>query len=467
VNVTVIVVALLVAGALSFVPQVRSSRAWKATVTPLASIMGSGFLVSAPLVAAEVGVWAPVAMGGLLIVSFGIGSAIRFNIHHAEVALEKEAGDDDDEDEDGEETDGDGQISDDDDGGSERDDSSRPSATERTAGENRHHRGHHERSHGHWRPEERHLASLVERASHLVLAGAYIISATYYLQLLSAFVLDRLGMSNHTASRALTTTLLAIITVVGWRWGLSALEKLETYAVNLNLGMIAALLCALVIHDASLASSGNLHWPSLPVDDDRLHAVRVMMGLLIVVQGFETSRFLGSEHPAEERVKTMRWAQLIAGAIYLCFVTLMLPLLDGASLGQDVTAIVGLVAPVAGVLPTLVVVTAVGSQFSASVADDAGCAGLVATFTSADFARKWGYLLIGACTITLTWVTDVFAVISLASRAFALFYALQCAVSALTAHGRKDAPGRKWHIALGAVLAVVSLSVTVLGVPAE
>jgi hypothetical protein len=47
--------ALGLAGFLSFSPRIVKSSDWKATVTPLASIMGSGFLVSAPLLAGVVG----------------------------------------------------------------------------------------------------------------------------------------------------------------------------------------------------------------------------------------------------------------------------------------------------------------------------------------------------------------------------------------------------------------------------
>ena len=51
-NVLVVVIGLSVAGVLAFYRPLRESSVWKATVTPLASIMGSGFLVSAPLMAA-------------------------------------------------------------------------------------------------------------------------------------------------------------------------------------------------------------------------------------------------------------------------------------------------------------------------------------------------------------------------------------------------------------------------------
>ena len=50
-NAAIIVVTLLLAGYLAFSKRLATSARWKATVIPLASIMGSGFLVSAPLLA--------------------------------------------------------------------------------------------------------------------------------------------------------------------------------------------------------------------------------------------------------------------------------------------------------------------------------------------------------------------------------------------------------------------------------
>ncbi len=51
----IIVVALAMGAYLAFSKRLGASSSWKATVTPLASIMGSGFLVSAPLLAGIVG----------------------------------------------------------------------------------------------------------------------------------------------------------------------------------------------------------------------------------------------------------------------------------------------------------------------------------------------------------------------------------------------------------------------------
>jgi hypothetical protein len=51
----IVTVALALSGYLAFSRRLTASSNWKATVTPLASIMGSGFLVSAPLLGSIVG----------------------------------------------------------------------------------------------------------------------------------------------------------------------------------------------------------------------------------------------------------------------------------------------------------------------------------------------------------------------------------------------------------------------------
>ena len=163
----------------------------------------------------------------------------------------------------------------------------------------------------------------------------------------------------------------------------------------------------------------------------------------------------------------MRVARIVASAIYLAFVRLMLPLFDASQLEADVTATVRRVGPVSVMLPTLIVIAAVGSRFSAAVVDDAACAGLARTVLSPRIGARWTYLAVGASTIGLTWLTDVPGLISLASRAFALFYALRYGVALVTALVRTEVPRRRWVIGLAGALAVLCLAITVLGIPAE
>lgn len=442
-SVFVVLTALVIGSLLAFHPRLRDSTGWRATVTPLASIMGSGFLVSAPLLVGLTGLWAPVAMAALLAVAYGVGAVIRFNIRFAEPLFDEQNG------------------------------NAGPSAKR----EHRNYHGHQHRCRGSWAAtlEEVELsaATRFEQASHLVLVAAYLVSVTYYLQLLGVFVISRVpeALQAHlppSTPKLLTTAVLLTIAGVGWWKGLGALEGIERYAVALNFGMIAALIAALAIYGARLAASGSWSLPPLEPSSHPVRALRSMMGLLIIVQGFETSRFLGSEHSAEERVASMRWAQLISAAIYLAFIALALVLFKGDERGPvDVTAIVHLVSPVAAALPPLIVIVAAASQFSAAVADDAGCAGLANVLFGQRLTARDAYPLIGAATIALTWGTDVLQIISIASRAFAVFYTLQCGVALATALDRPDGERRLGFVVLCAVLGLVCAAVAVFGLPAE
>ena len=54
-----------------------------ATITPLASIFGRGFLVIVPILPGAVGPYSVYAMIGVCALAFAVGSVIRFNIKNA------------------------------------------------------------------------------------------------------------------------------------------------------------------------------------------------------------------------------------------------------------------------------------------------------------------------------------------------------------------------------------------------
>lgn len=91
--VTTIAVALTVLATLAIVfrPAFRRSETWRATVTPLASITGSGFLVVALLLTDDAGRLAPLSMAALVLIGYVMGAVMRFNILHLEPQLEKRA----------------------------------------------------------------------------------------------------------------------------------------------------------------------------------------------------------------------------------------------------------------------------------------------------------------------------------------------------------------------------------------
>jgi hypothetical protein len=398
-NLLIIILALAVAAFLTFSPRLAKSSGWKATVTPLASIMGSGFLVSAPLLAGIVGNLALFCMALLLGLAYLVGGAIRFNIQHFEPIENK----------------------------------------------------------GHGPAQD--IAFL----SRVVLVAAYFISVTYYLQLLAAFLLNALDIDSLFLSHLITTALLVLIAGIGMWRGLDELATVEKYAVSLNLGMIGALLVALVVYNFKLLIGGEWTLPAISSVID-FKDLRVLLGLLIVVQGFETSRYLGSQYPAQLRISTMRTAQILSAGIYLVFIGLSTVLFrDG--MGADVTAIITMTLPVAIVLPVLLSIAAIGSQFSAAVADSSGAGGLLEDITHHKLPVRYGYLLILLVTVALTWATDVNGIIAYASRAFALFYMLQCLVAFFVALQLKDLNHRLPRLLKFAFLAVICLLVFVLGIP--
>ena len=291
-NLIVILVAAAAAVVL-FSKRLEKATAWKATVTPLASIIGSGFLVSVPLLAHEVGNWALSAMCALIVVAYVVGAAIRFNIRYAEPMLAAPAED-----------------------------------------------------------EEVRITQSLEYLSHFVLAFAYFISVAYYLVLLGNFLLGGFGMENAVAAKAIATTILVILGSLGLFRGLGMVERIEKYTVGLNLAVIAGLLGGLLWYNGATLVEGN--WQlAAPGPKFSLHTVQVLLGLLIVVQGFETSRFMEDEFDAETRIRTMRYAQWISAIVYVVFFAMMSTLFQYLGDRTSITATIALVGHVAVILPML------------------------------------------------------------------------------------------------------------------
>ena len=247
------------------------TESWRATVTPLASIIGSGFLISGPILANEFGSGALLAMAILLAIAYAVGAVVRFNILHVENYL----------------------------GGAPLHD---PVA---------------------W----------LSRVTQVVLALAYAVSVAYYLKLLAEFSLKPLAVPQHLhtiVSNLAVTAIIGILMLLAFAGGLKRVEHLAHGTVSIKIGIIVGLVAALAlwwafnIGTAEHPPAMRLSWNSIPL----------LLGLLITVQGFETSRYLGHGYSVEVRIRTMKWAQWIASAIYLAFLALLTPFLASAAQGR-------------------------------------------------------------------------------------------------------------------------------------
>jgi hypothetical protein len=429
-SIIVILTALAVGGILIFYRPLAASSSWRATITPLASIMGSGFLVCVPLLYANIGNYAVLAMAGLLGLAYAVGSVIRFNIQYGEALFEKQ---------------------------------SIPADIQRD--EHRLHVAHRNAAH---RVKARQATEFLEKASHVVLSTAYCISVSYYLQLLASFALQPLSLDRAWQGKLLVTFILSGIGAIGTARGLKGIERIERNVVGINLAMIAALIAGLIFHNIMTIGRGAWHLHHIAIAADKFHLIRLLMGMLIVVQGFETSRFLGSEHSRQERIQTMKRAQLLSSGIYLIFIALMAVVINkNGSEGQTgITAIVGFSVIVAPILPVLITITAIGSQFSAATADNAGCAGLLEIIFKRRVPARFDYVIVAVLAIALTWATDVYQIISYASRAFALYYALQCVVAILVIKRVPAVKAPKTKAGVYGLLAVFCTLITLFGIPA-
>lgn len=395
-----LVVAVIVALALTFGRFARSDS-WRATVTPLASIIGSGFLICGPLLAREFGGAALGAMAVLLAIAYAAGWVIRFNIVNVEPHLAA------------------AQFND-------------PVA---------------------W----------VARITQGVLALAYAVSVAYYLKLLAEFSLKPIAIdpaSQPLAANIIVTVLIVMMTLLALGGNLRKVEHLAHGTVSIKIGIIAGLLAAL-----GIAWAMNDAGDPLPPAKLSFASVPMLLGLLITVQGFETSRYLGHAYPAELRVRTMRHAQWISSAIYLAFIALLTPFLSRAAATEGVAGILDIMELIAPALGIFVLAGAVSSQLSAAVADSIGSGGLVNEVSRHKVSVPLAFALAGALAIIIVWLTDPFEVVALSSRAFALFYALQCALALIVSV--KDCQGtaaqRIGFVAIG----LVCLVATAVGAPAE
>ncbi|MEP1765624.1 MAG: hypothetical protein ABJJ53_03060 [Sulfitobacter sp.] len=366
-----ILFTILLSGAILLWPRLANARLWRATITPLASIIGSGFLVLGPILNVNYGAAAPMVMAILCAIAYLFGHAIRYNITPLQTHPTQLAG-----------------------------------------------------------------IARVERASSAVLAFAYVISVAYYLNLFGAFGVSLTSFDTPIAARTLTSAVFLLILIVGWTKGFSALERMEQISVGIKLAIISGLLCGLIAHFGQAVSTQTLVLS--PSTISGWSAATLMFGLIVTVQGFETSRYLGHSYDAPTRVRSMRLAQFVSTVIYMIYIVLLTYAFAPDTFELTETSIIDLMREVAPVLPALLVAAALSAQFSAAVADTSGSGGLIAEVSRGKVSQKASYAILVGMGLAMTWVADVFEIISYASRAFAAYYALQSAIAALSAWSVKD-----------------------------
>jgi len=336
-----------------------------------------------------------VAMAGVCALAYAMGSVIRFNIRHAEPLLESPT------------------------------------------------------------PSPRLLR--YERTANLALVLAYAISVCLYIHILAAFVLGGLGINTQFRENFLTVIIVAAIGVLGRFRGLDMLMILERWALRVTGVLVLVLVVGFLIFDWKAYTTQTIQWPLVP-KQDLWTVLTVLGGTLIVVQGFETSRYLGNQFDREMRIWSCRSSQLVSTVIYVVFVAAATPLMHFLGNHVEDNGLLVLAAKVAAWLPIPLVLAAVLSQFSAAVADVVAAGGTVEESTQGRVDDRQAYVLICGIAVILAFASTL-TILSFASRAFAFYYFLQCLVAIVVAE-------RKALKIIIGVLAAVLFFITLFAVPA-
>ncbi|MCJ9430507.1 hypothetical protein [Kordiimonas marina] len=383
-------------------PKAAGHPFWRAMATPLASIIGSGFLVVGPLLAHLMGSYALIAMAALCGAGYLFGSAIRSNIRLFEPLMTG------------------GQLSS--------------------------------------------TLKWFERGSNYALAVAYVISVTYYLNLFGAFLLKSADVVDPFYSRLAASAVLMLIGTVGLFRGLGGLERMEVVSVSLKLAVIGGLVAGLTVINVGAAGSITDAWPKAHWDG--METFRVGLGLILLVQGFETSRYLGVRYDRDTRIRSMRYAQLLSTVIYVSFIGLALYYLSPGNgeltVGSE-TAIIDQLMPLSTAVMPLLSLAALASQFSAAVADTGGGGGLMSELSGGSLKANWGYTLLCACALFITWQADIYEIIAYASRAFAAYYMLQAGLATMLTWRAGERTRAGFH----AAACLLGAAILLFGLPAE
>lgn len=342
-----------------------------ASVTPMASIFGSGFLIIVPVLERAIGGLALVGTAAICLLAILVGTAIRHNVAHVEPLVE--------------------------------------------------------------RGELRRSEQWLEKASDLVIVVAYIISVALYLRIMAQYIVGYLDGRSTFAERALTVAVIIFIVLVGITRGFHGLHLLERISLGTALGLVAALGGTYLAEDVGGIAQATLDIPPVP-HTSLGQALLVLGGVVITVQGFETVRYLQAEYDIPTRIWACRLSQAVSTVVYLAFVAVATPLTGvAAGVGPDID-LLDLTRRVAPLLLLPLVLCATLSQFSAAIADTVAADGNLRSLWSR-MGHRTPYLITGVSATALAVLATTYTIIVIASRAFAAYYCLQCVVAVRTSDG--------------------------------
>ncbi|KYH24209.1 hypothetical protein HAPAU_36800 [Halalkalicoccus paucihalophilus] len=267
---------------------------------------------------------------------------------------------------------------------------------------------------------------------------ASIVNVGYYLQLMGVIIIYPFDFGNgDSIATIIAVVSLIALGVIGYFFGLSRFNQMGQRTTAFNLAAVLAIIAGFLAYNGGAAVAGNWSVPAYnpPVTTTDF---RYILGFYVIVQGFEASRYLTKEYSTSRRIQTMRNAQIIATVIYVLFSVSTLFLFDEVGYAPTPAVIITISEVASPVLPLLVLLLVIGSQFSASINDIHSRSDTMEELSDQRIPRRYTFPLLAAGSIVVVLSMDVFTVVAAASRMFAAYYALQCLIALIIAGRRRQ-----------------------------
>jgi hypothetical protein len=296
----------------------------------------------------------------------------------------------------------------------------------------------------------------IARVARLALVAASIVNIAYYTLLFVALVLWPLGFYSDGNLAVAGTVLLVVLIGVGVAGQMDRLNELGDRTTAFNLAAVTAVIAAFLVFNVQEMIAGRFDFPPSGVTVD-VEALRKIIALFALVQGFEAARYIGVRFSAKDRIVGMRVSQAVSSVLFVAFLALSLILFVEVPSQFDQTAIFVVAERMGPFVPFLILLAAVGSEGSAIIN---------ATVSRSDMLvaervpRRLTFVVLLVPAIAVFLLTDITQVVALASRVFALYFLLQAVLAAVLA--RRS--GNALAVAGFALLAVSMATITIFGI---
>ena len=290
----------------------------------------------------------------------------------------------------------------------------------------------------------------VGRMARFALVIASVTNIAYYTLLLTGLLLWPLGIYSDTNLAIGGTVILSALIVVGLAGGMEMLNTLGDRTTAFNLSAVLAVVAAFITYNIQELFAGTLNFPAV---DTALGAddLRKIIGLFVLVQGFEAARYIGVRFAAEERISTMRVAQIISSLVFVAFIASSLILFVEVKTDFSQTAIFKVSDEMGDFMPWLILFAAIGSQTSAIVNATSSRSDMLVTYK---VPRKATFLILLVPAIAIFLLTDINQAVALASRVFAIYFILQGLIALILARRAK-----KWGAMAGFAGIMLAMSI--------